>query len=175
MAITKLQAEALNLADTYAFTGTVTGAGGTNTPNFSANKTSGTISFSLNTNNKIILDNELYDTASAYDTSNGRFTVPSGQGGKYNFTGILVLFEVSNNSMTGHDMFFYVNGSNSVYMPSRYDSVTGNYKKGLITAQINLSAGDYVELYARVNASSGTGRAEVGSNYTRFSGFKLIE
>ena len=28
MAITKLQAEALNLADTYAFTGTVTGAGG---------------------------------------------------------------------------------------------------------------------------------------------------
>ena len=34
MAITKLQAEALNLADTYAFTGTVTGAGGDNTPFF---------------------------------------------------------------------------------------------------------------------------------------------
>ena len=36
MAITKLQAEALNLADTYAFTGTVTGAGGVNTPAFQA-------------------------------------------------------------------------------------------------------------------------------------------
>ena len=36
MAITKLQAEALNLADTYAFTGTVTGAGENNSPNFHA-------------------------------------------------------------------------------------------------------------------------------------------
>ena len=36
MAITKLQAEALNLADTFAFTGTVTGAGGANTPAFAA-------------------------------------------------------------------------------------------------------------------------------------------
>ena len=32
MAITKIQSESLNLADTYAFTGTVTGAGGVNTP-----------------------------------------------------------------------------------------------------------------------------------------------
>jgi hypothetical protein len=32
MAITKIQSESLNLADTYAFTGTVTGAGEANTP-----------------------------------------------------------------------------------------------------------------------------------------------
>jgi hypothetical protein len=36
MAITKIQSESLNLADTYDFTGTVTGAGGVNTPNFFA-------------------------------------------------------------------------------------------------------------------------------------------
>ena len=36
MAITKIQSESLNLADTYDFTGTVTGAGGTNTPAFHA-------------------------------------------------------------------------------------------------------------------------------------------
>ena len=34
MAITKIQSESMNLADTYAFTGTVTGAGGVNTPFF---------------------------------------------------------------------------------------------------------------------------------------------
>ena len=34
----------MNLADTYAFTGTVTGAGESNAPSFSANQTSGTIS-----------------------------------------------------------------------------------------------------------------------------------
>ena len=36
MAITKIQSESLNLADTYDFTGTVTGAGGVNTPSFFA-------------------------------------------------------------------------------------------------------------------------------------------
>ena len=36
MAITKIQSESMNLADTYAFTGTVTGAGGVNTPYFEA-------------------------------------------------------------------------------------------------------------------------------------------
>ena len=40
MAITKIQSESLNLADTYAFTGTVTGAGGDNTPSFKAHRTS---------------------------------------------------------------------------------------------------------------------------------------
>ena len=44
MAITKLQAEALNLADTYAFTGTVTGAGENNNPAFRAGLTSGAVS-----------------------------------------------------------------------------------------------------------------------------------
>jgi hypothetical protein len=42
MSITKLQAEALNLADTYAFTGTVTGAGDTTKPSFSATFSVGT-------------------------------------------------------------------------------------------------------------------------------------
>jgi len=34
MAITKIQSESLNLSDNYDFTGTVTGAGGVNTPAF---------------------------------------------------------------------------------------------------------------------------------------------
>jgi len=41
MAITKIQSESLNLADTYAFTGTVTGAGESNSPNFHAVNASG--------------------------------------------------------------------------------------------------------------------------------------
>ena len=36
MAINKIQSESINLADTFAFTGTVTGAGGVNTPAFQA-------------------------------------------------------------------------------------------------------------------------------------------
>ena len=36
MAIDKIQSESINLADNFAFTGTVTGAGESNTPSFYA-------------------------------------------------------------------------------------------------------------------------------------------
>ena len=173
MAFSKIIAESMDLTDDYAFSGTVTGAGETNAPSFSANKTSGTISFSLSTLTKVTLDNELYDTASAYDTSNGRFTVPSGQGGKYNFSAHCVPYEQANNNMTGHNLAFYKNGSLEIYVPYNYEGITGNYKGTSISGDINLSAGDYVEFYVRIYASSGTGRLEVGASYLRFSGFKI--
>ena len=68
MAITKLQAEALNLADTYAFTGTVTGAGGVNTPAFLARLSSGH-AVATGTWTKINVNTEVYDTAGTYDNS----------------------------------------------------------------------------------------------------------
>ena len=37
------------------------------------------------TDTKIALNTEVFDTDSAYDTSNYRFTVPTGEGGKYYF------------------------------------------------------------------------------------------
>ena len=40
MAIDKIQSESINLADNFAFTGTVTGAGGDNKPAFSVTRTS---------------------------------------------------------------------------------------------------------------------------------------
>ena len=42
MAIDKIQSESINLADNFAFTGTVTGAGGVNTPAFLLKQTSQT-------------------------------------------------------------------------------------------------------------------------------------
>ena len=64
MAITKLQAEALNLADTYAFTGTVTGAGVTNTPSFMA-ANSGGQTLTNNATNVLAGNSEIYDSDSA--------------------------------------------------------------------------------------------------------------
>ena len=40
MAIDKIQSESINLADNFAFTGTVTGASGNNTPSFHIRKSS---------------------------------------------------------------------------------------------------------------------------------------
>jgi hypothetical protein len=63
----------------------VSGIGGTNTPAFSVRMASNQ-AISANTLTLINFDTEYYDTASAYNTSNKRFTVPSGQAGKYHFT-----------------------------------------------------------------------------------------
>ena len=58
---------------------------GTNTPSFLAYRSS-TQGIPNSTDTTIVFNAEVYDTASAYDTSNGIFTVPSGQGGKYYVT-----------------------------------------------------------------------------------------
>ena len=56
-----------------------------NTPAFSVWLDS-TQAVANTTATKIIFNDEDYDTDSAYDTSNGRFTVPTGKAGKYVFT-----------------------------------------------------------------------------------------
>ena len=53
-----------------------------NTPAFFAYASSNT-DIASDTNTKIALNSEYYDTDNAFDTSNYRFTVPSGEGGKY--------------------------------------------------------------------------------------------
>ena len=59
-------------------------AGGTNTPNFRASLSS---SPTLGTGAEVYVtfDSETFDSDSAYDTSTGRFTVPSGKAGVYFF------------------------------------------------------------------------------------------
>ena len=176
MALSKIQSESINLADNFAFTGTVTGAGGTNTPNFSANKISGSITATVNTATKATFDNELYDTASAYDTSTSRFTVPSGQGGKYHFETTFNSFEsTANNTSDGWQVYFYKNGSSELFLSQGGGSHVGNARMNHLSGTFNLSAGDYIEVYFRVNTSSGNQAYDVGQAYNRFSGHKIIE
>ncbi len=162
MAITKIIADS------------ITSGAIANTPNFSANRISGAVTFSVNTATKLVFNNELYDSASAYDTSNGRFTVPSGQGGKYHFSTTCLSFESSNNNITAYYIYFYKNGSNELFAAQSESASLGSYRKNVLTADLELSAGDYIELYVRVN-TTGTAEIEVGHAYNRFSGYKLIE
>ena len=84
MALSKIQAESMNLADTFAFTGTVSGAGGINTPYFWAKKTSAqTLTRNVTTEITGFTTNEI-DSDSAFDGN--AFTVPSGEAGKYYFS-----------------------------------------------------------------------------------------
>ena len=98
MAITKIQSESLNLADTYAFTGTVTGAGESNVPAFYAYLSSSQ-DVNDSTNTKIQFDTELFDTDNTYDNStNYRFT--PGVAGKY-----VITIQMLNTTGTDYDNF----------------------------------------------------------------------
>jgi len=76
MAIIKIQSESINLADNFAFTGTVTGAGGVNTPSFFAHRNgSGNQGASENTMTKVQMDQEVYDVGGCYNHTSGAVTL----------------------------------------------------------------------------------------------------
>ena len=84
MALIKIKSESMNLADDYAFTGTVTGAGVTNKPSFYAD-TNGNIDISNGSFSDVVFNRTRFDTNSGFNTSNGKYTIPTGEGGKYYF------------------------------------------------------------------------------------------
>jgi len=81
MAIDKIQSESINLADNFAFTGTVSGAGESNTPSFFAYLSSNQ-NITSDTWTKLQCNTEEFDSDSDYDNStNYRFTPTTA--GKY--------------------------------------------------------------------------------------------
>ena len=124
------------------------------------------------TNVKINFDNEITDTDNAYDTTNKRFTVPSGKGGTYI---VHTWYRVGTGTDSpSFDIFVYKNGSilNNAEDMQSY-TVNQTYNTVQCTGMLELSAGDYLEIYARQAEVSGT--YTIGySNEGRFWGYKLI-
>ena len=78
MAITKIQSESLNLADTYAFTGTVTGAGITGLGVANSWYVSSDTPASSNTETQITsFATQTTGTSNVFSNSSGTFTAPS--------------------------------------------------------------------------------------------------
>ena len=179
MAITKIQSESLNLSDNYDFTGTVTGAGESNTPSFSAYRNTTQSSISNETYTKVQIDTEDFDTASAYDNStNYRFTVPTGQGGKYYFTW-QVNGQAGDNNLSRIHTVLYKNGS-ALTFGNNEDTTSGaasfNHQTHSASAIVDASAADYFEVYAKLYVNSGTGNIlghATEEKVTRFEGFKV--
>ena len=179
MAITKIQSESLNLADTYAFTGTVTGAGGANTPAFEAYLGgSGGQSVSDNTVTLVQANTEVYDTDSAYDTSTYRFTPQVA--GKY-----LVYASIQNESGSGSNLnasylYFKFNGGSNILESSNdyyNNQIRADIIQGSMIVDMNGSS-DYVELYGRIDSISGSGQLfESTSQFARathFGAYRII-
>jgi hypothetical protein len=137
-----------------------------NTPAFFV-KMDATQTVATNTWTKLELDAETYDTDNAF--ASYKFTVPSGEGGKYLFVyggGTDSL----NNSSHGA-IALYKNGSvvNESFVRSYPNSTTGAYPAK--SCVLVLAASDYVELYGQHTKGS---NAEFNLNYTFLQGHKLI-
>ena len=167
----KLDADGLDLTDTFAFTGTVTGAGGVNTPVFEAYVSSGqTITSAVET--KVQFNTERFDTNSVYDNAtNYRFTIPSGQDGKYFIYSIIKPFN-SNNDSHYSNLLVKLNGS--TFFSQSFDftgSTILRQSNHTYTGIINLVENDYIEIYGQTN---GTGTISILSG-SYFGAFKIVE
>jgi len=149
---------------TIANSGTATGFGGDNTPSFGVHRATD-FTVSAGTWTKLPFDTEDWDTDSAFDSStNYRFTVPSGEGGKY------VMWATARpTSLTSGDVYLrlYKNGSQTDY--ETLATHAGNAQVECV-AILSLAASDYIEWYLYLHGSGST----LGGGTMIAAGFKLV-
>jgi len=153
-------------------------AGGNMTPAFYAERS--TVQNTTDaTDTKIQFDSEILDTNSAYDNStNYRFTVPSGEGGKYFvFTGLTLYGFIA---YSVYDTYLKVYKNGSVFLAEQHyehDSTPNGSASFHIGRVMDLSAGDYLEVYNFCDVNGGYPQIFGGtgvSNGTYFGAYKLI-
>ena len=170
MAIDKIQSESINLADNFAFTGTVTGAGESNIPYFYG-ELSSTQDVSNGSSRKAQLDNIVLDSASGWDSSNYRYT--PGVAGKYFISGSIQSRTSGNNEVTWNLVKIYISGTEYEVAGFRAANTQTNYvDKSTANVSVirTLSATDYVELYG---ITYGGGTTQFGNELTSLKVFKI--
>ena len=147
-----------------------------NTPIFLVTLGSQQGSISRSTQTKITYASEVIDSDNAFDsTTNYRFTVPSGKGGKYMFI-VSASAEMPSYDPQAIMTSLYVNGSQVAF--HQYFANEADFQNDqpnqvpLVTIQ-DLSASDYVEGFINFyQGSGGTGQIE-DDNGTFFQGFRI--
>jgi hypothetical protein len=140
-----------------------------NTPSFQAGLSSNQ-SIPNTTTTVVINDTEIYDTDSAYNTSTGIFTVPSGKAGKYYFYSL-----VRRNNFEPAARFTLGIKKNGTEFTASDMSIKGNYAGGFIGSQTNCSAGDEIKpvVYHDDGAAANIFGTAAGS-FTYFGGYRII-
>ena len=128
-----------------------------------------TQSISDSTDTTVQMAAELWDTDSAFDTSTYKFTVPTGQAGKYWFYGAIQLQNLTNEDEAR--AMIYKNSSTRLTASRYFQGQNGtiNYQCGVAA---DLSVGDTVDFKTR-QVSGGAKNAEGTSDVSYFLGYKL--
>ena len=146
---------------------TLAAAGLANTPSFYAYQSSAQ-TITNNTTTVVILETESFDTDTAYNTTDGKFTVPSGADGKYYF-GARVYFTTADASRVSAEL--YKNDS-AIALNRIHGSYDSTVCVGVDTI-VDCSATDYITF--KTDQSSGISQdTGTGISLTSFFGFKLI-
>ena len=142
-----------------------------NTPSWHAHLSSSQ-NVSSGTETVINFDTEVLDSASAYNTSNGRFTVPSGQAGKYYVYAQLM----RNNFFNSRYLVkIRVNDSQLISAEDRNTDTGGTtFQTVQVAGILNLSVGDYVNVALYQDSGSSAGCNGGSNSRSHFMGFKLI-
>jgi len=147
--------------------------GGTNTPAFKGRKTTDQ-SLTHGATAKVLYETEDLDTDSAFASS--RFTVPSGQAGKYFFSWSFDIIQTSND-LKAFNTYLYKNGS-SVHETVWNSNNDSNKFRRISTSQSNIidaSVSDYFEIYMYFESTNSGGGTLLQANKANFfTGFKLI-
>jgi hypothetical protein len=176
VAIDKIQSESINLADTFAFTGTVTGAAD-NKPSFLAYRSSSD-TFVNNVHTRIEFNTEMYDSNGCYDTGSAAKFTP-GVAGKF------FLFAHAGCYAASHGykqiLSIYKNGT-AIVSSSEETDLTGNFTANFTrTHSVSVTdisdADDYYQVYIyQRNTSNGNVTLDYNANYpyTHFGGYKIL-
>ena len=144
-----------------------TPASATNTPSWLAYLSSAQ-SMPNTTATTLVYQTEVYDTASAYNTSNGVFTVPSGQGGKY-----FVTFATRFTNWNYSEASIYINDGGSGLLTMENGDADGDNNTVMNSGIISLSAGATIKVDFYQNGGNNASM-RAGQSNSWFGGFKLI-
>jgi len=149
---------------------TQTGVGGVMTPSFFA-RLSATTSVTDGAWTKVVINSEIFDSDSNFDTSNGRFTPTVA--GKYFVFGQVMGYANTNNLVYVYSAV-YKNGSFVRYSNIDFDSTYGREASVPFCHIFDMNgSSDYLELYANVNSANGSTQ-EVNGNNTWFGAYRII-
>ncbi len=172
MAINKIESESINLADTFAFTGTVTGAGGTTAPYVCVGLSSDQ-GLSDNTVAKVTFDSEIVDSNNKF--ASNRFTPTVS--GKY-YVDCNLTFETDVRLRFSEiTVYIYKNGSAVIQTFSAPEN-NAYEKEGYtqnVSGIVDCDTDDYIEIYAKVNTTANTPNIAGGSNLSCLTIFKMTE
>ena len=149
----------------------VSGVGETNTPYFYAEPTGSSQVFTHNVNTKMVFNNEIFDSANAYDTSTYRFTTQTA--GKY-FVFLRISGTCTNNNDLYMDQSIRKNGTQVEQLVGIQEIAVGDFQFGSLTAMIEMNgSSDYIEAWAYFYnyTTSGNSASVYGGAKTKFGAY----